>query len=301
MARVPGSRFPLWRKILFLQFACLFICAFANAQQRIVIRGSETLIYLGQRFAGMYQRTHSGSAFEIHGGGIDQALRSLSSCGAEVAQVEGAIPQGRRRDAVTFPVGVQAIVVYVNASNSIRRLTLAQLRSIFLGETTNWKALGGADRTIHLYAGESTTGILDYFQEFLLGGQEPYPFYGKNNTKALLEEIAAHPEGIGYGSLDSRAGVRIIAIAKGANSGAVVPSADTIRSRRYPITRFVTWMVPRESTKAVREFCAWLLSSEGQLVVEAAGFQPLLPADRAAGLAKLRGASTRFSPVKTSR
>jgi phosphate transport system substrate-binding protein len=61
------------------------------------------------------------------------------------------------------------------------------VRSIFLGQITNWKELGGPDRKINLFAGESTTGTLAFFQEAVLHGEEPYPFEGKNNTHSLLK------------------------------------------------------------------------------------------------------------------
>lgn len=292
---MPLSRFP--RKGLpFLLTLVVFLCNCANAQH-IVIRGSDTLIFLGQRFAQMYQRTSSASSFEIRGDGMDRALDGLGSGGADVAQLEGSpVHVGSRL--ISFPIGVQAIVIYVNRSNPITRLSVAQVRSIFLGEITNWKALGGPDLTIHLYAGESTTGTLAYFQDFLLGGEDPYPFVGKSNTKSLLEEIAAHREAIGYGSLDVAMGARAVAIQLTSNSPAIEPTPETIRSRQYPITRFVTWVVPRFSNEALQKFCTWVLSSQGQLVVEGAGFEPLLPRDRALGLAKFRHGSTRLERTK---
>jgi ABC-type phosphate transport system substrate-binding protein len=70
-------------------------------------------------------------------------------------------------------------------------------------------------------------------------------------------------------------------------SAAVDPSATNIRSRVYPISRYVYWYVPVNANSAVKAFCAWSLSSEGQLVVESVGFQPLMPADRLEGLNRL--------------
>jgi phosphate transport system substrate-binding protein len=262
---------------VFLMILVVFLPgASASAQQRISIRGSDTLIYIGQRFAQMYERTSNDTSFDIRGGGLDPALDALTAGQIDLAQIEGSAHL-RGRDLTSFAIGVQAIVVYVNAANPITKLTLPQLRSVFLGEITNWKALGGPDLTIHLYAGESTTGTLAYFQHALLGGQEPYPFVGKSNSKSLLEEIAAHREAIGYGSLDAAHGVHVIAIKPGQNSPAVEPTAEAIRTLRYPIARYVTWVAPRFESETMQKFCTWVLSPQGQLVVEGAGFQPLLP------------------------
>jgi phosphate transport system substrate-binding protein len=56
---------------------------------------------------------------------------------------------------------------------------MGQVRSIILGQITNWKELGGPDRRINLFAGESTTGTLAFFQEAVLHGEELIPSRAK--------------------------------------------------------------------------------------------------------------------------
>ena len=267
--------------------AVVALSSFAHAQQ-ISIRGTDTLIYLGQRFAAIYSRTSPDTHVLVLGGGSASAITALSSAQTDVAQLEGGRPSLNSPPLVWFPVGVQTLVVYVNEANPIHDLTLGQLRSIFMGEITNWKTLGGADANITLYAGESSTGTLAYFQESVLRGEEPYPFVGKSNTKALLAEIASHQEAIGYGSLGSAPGVKALAIRFGPTSPAVTPTEEAIRSGRYPVTRQIFWAVRRQRSQALEALCRWALSSEGQLVVESVGFEPLLSIDRSSALAKLQ-------------
>ena len=268
-------------------FVAALSCA-AHGQQQISIQGSDTLIYLGQRFAAIYSRTLPDAHILVQGGGSTRAMNGLSSAQADIAQFEGDKPGLNSPGVVSFPVGVQALVVYVNDSNPVRELTIGQVRSIFMGEITNWKSVGGPDAGITLYAGESSTGTLPYFQESVLQGEEPYPFVGKSNTKALLDEIAGHPEAIGYGSLAAGPGVRALAIKFGPASLAIAPTEEAIRSRQYPMTRHVFWVVRRQHSQALDAFCRWALSSEGQLVVESVGFEPLLPGDRSSALARLQ-------------
>jgi phosphate transport system substrate-binding protein len=257
----------------------VLIYSFPLFSQTTRIGGSDTLIYLGQRFAERYGVRHAEAQFSVRGGGIS----GPDATELDIVQIEGA-PTGKR---VAFPIGVHAIAIYVNKVNPVLDLSVAQVRSIFLGEITNWKQLGGADRRINLFAGESTTGTLAFFQESVLHGKDPYPFEGKNNVRALLEVIAADPDAIGYGTLDESPRVRAVPIKSGLTSLAIAPTIPTIRSRQYPITRHVYWAISSNASRAVREFCGWVLSSEGQLVVEGAGFEPLLPQERRAGLARL--------------
>ncbi len=265
--------------LLILPF--LLVSIIAGAQEKIRIGGSDTLILLGQRFEQQYT-IHHAARFNVVGGGVSTAKDALADGRLDIVQAEGT-PSGP----ISFPIGVQAIVIYVNKANPVAALTIAQVRSIFLGETTNWKQLGGPDKPIVLYAGESSTGMETYFDEAVLRGQEPYPFTGKANTHDLLEALANDPAGIGYGSLGVGAGVHTIGIKLGAASVAVEPDSTSIRNRTYPISRYVYWTVGQKPGGALQTFCAWVFSSEGQLVVEGVGFQPLLPDQRKQGLAKL--------------
>jgi phosphate transport system substrate-binding protein len=254
-----------------------FICTLPLFSQQTRIGGPDTLIFLGQRFADQYSTRHPLAQFAVHGA-------SAKAADLEIIQTEGSASKEKR---VAFPIAIHAIVIYVNKSNPVHELTLSQVRDIFLGRTTNWKQLGGADRRINLFAGESTTGTLAYFQDAVLRGEEPYPFDGKNGTHALLEVIAADPSAIGYGSLDANPGVRGVAIKSGLTSLAIEPTIPAIRSRQYPITRYVYWAVPSDAPNDVKEFCRWVLSAEGQLIAEGAGFEPVLPQERTSGLAKI--------------
>src|SRR5258708_5587155 len=159
----------------------LFLTPFTFGQ-KITIQGSDTLILLGQRLSQLYKRHDANPTFAVKGGGAGQAFASL---GSDVDVVQDTGSSSKRT--FQFTVGVQGIAVYVNKKNPVNDLTLTQLRAIFLGEITNWKALGGPDSTILLFAGESTTGTLDYFQESILKGKEPYPFVGKANAKDLVD------------------------------------------------------------------------------------------------------------------
>lgn len=272
----------LRKRALFGASALIFIssCSLPLFSQSTRIGGPDTLIFLGQRFAQQYGAKHPGAQFSIRGGGT----AGSKTADLDIVQSEGSGATAKR---VAFPIAIHAIVVYVNKSNPVRELSLAQLRGIFLGQITNWKELGGADRRINLFAGESTTGTLAFFQESILRGEEPYPFEGKSNTHALLEVIASDPAAIGYGTLDSNPSARSVAIKAGLTSLAVEPTIASIRSREYPITRQVYWAINPYAPHDAKEFCGWVLSSEGQLVVEGAGFEPLLPQERSAGLTRL--------------
>jgi len=267
-----------------LLFLCSVFGSSVLGQSSIRIQGSDTLILLSQRWVQIYQQKQPQASIAVQGGGLSTAMKSLAAGRATIVQSEEVEPKA----AVSLPVGVEGIAVYVHNSNPVSQLTLDQLKGIFLGEITNWKQLGGPDKRILLYAGESSTGVLPYFQEVVLRDAEPYPFVGKASAKELVDTVAAQPEAIGYSSIFPTNSVKTVRIKASGSGPAVEASIENIRTRKYPISRYVYWSLARKPTGEMKDFCEWVLSRDGQLVVESVGFEPLTPSDRAAGLAKLR-------------
>jgi phosphate transport system substrate-binding protein len=157
--------------------ASVLLCSIPLFAQATRIGGSYSLIYLGQRFTEQYRAKHPDAQFTVQGGG------SIASKAADldIVQVEGSGPMGKR---LAFPIAIHEIVIYVNKANPVRELSMGQVRSIFLGQITNWKELGGPDRRINLFAGESTTGNTGIFpggrpawgRALSLRGQKQYSF-----------------------------------------------------------------------------------------------------------------------------
>jgi phosphate transport system substrate-binding protein len=274
----------LMKKIIAV-IALLSVLGFASIPESTIhIQGAGTLILLSQRWAQIYSQKRPQTKIVIQGGNPQAAMKSLSSEQATVVQTEGTAGG----PGISFPVGVEGIAVYVNQSNPINQLTLEQLKGIFLGDITNWKQVGGSDSRIVLYAGESSTGVLPYFQEVVLHDAEPYPFEGKASAKELVDTVASNPEAIGYSSIYPTAKVKVLRIQASSTSAAVEATIENIRTRKYPISRYVYWHLAGKPTGELKAFVEWVLSSEGQLVVEGVGYEPLTSADRASGLAKLQ-------------
>jgi phosphate transport system substrate-binding protein len=256
----------------------------ATAQaQAIKITGQNTLIFVGQKWKQFFAMDQPRLASSVVIDSGDGGMGALTSRSADVLQTTELLST---ENALRIPVAIEAIVVYVNDSNPVKELSLAELKAIYTGSISNWKEVGGRDQRVELYAGESTTGIQDYFQHAILNGEESF-YVGKTSTKALLETIATRPNAIGYASLGEAPGVHAISIRNAPHSFAVEPSTATIRDLQYPISRYVYWYVLRNATPAVHQFTQWIYSPHGQLVAESVGFFPLLPDDRKMSLAKL--------------
>jgi phosphate transport system substrate-binding protein len=277
-------------KQLSLLVLCMSLLAPPHAfpqQTNIQLQGPDTLILLGQKLNQLYQHKHSLVTLRVHGGGVQTALSALVSGEIDIAQPHGMPPAANGRDLLAVPVGAEGVVLYVHESNPISELTVAQVRAIYTGRILNWKQLGGLDERILLYGGESTSGIVPFFADAVLHGEETLGFEGKTSTKDLLDVIVTHPNGIGFAGIGFAPHVKALRIRSSPAAPAVEPTITNIRSLQYPISRHIYWYLARKPQGTLRDLCEWIFSSEGQLVVEGVGFQPLAPEERSAGLRKL--------------
>ena len=276
-----------FRALLFLS-GCILLSYISYAQQSTVhIQGTDTLILLGQNVNRLYQRTQPQISIQVRGGGMKAAIPLLLRHEIQIVQGQGELPEEVTRELLHVPIGTEGIMVYVHDSNPVNELSITQLRSIYLGEITNWKQLGGPDKRITLYGGETTTGGIAYFQEFVLRGEESFGFWGKNSTKELLDVISGDANAIGFGGPGSAVHVKALRIRAAAGLPAVEATITNIRSRTYPISRYVFWYFAGKPQGATRKFCEWAFSPQGQLLIESIGVQPLFPEDRMAALRKL--------------
>jgi phosphate transport system substrate-binding protein len=267
----------------------LFLLPFCtHAQQKTIdVQGPYTLILLGQRLNQLYQRQQPLVNVRVHSGSIRSALSSLHAGEIDIAQAQGNLTAEEIRGLVAVPVGVEGIVLYVHESNPLSELTVAQLHGIYTGQILNWKQLGGPDQRIFVYGGESTTGIGSFFSETVLRGDDTFGYENRASTKSLLDTIARNPAGIGFASLDFAPHVKILRIRTSDREPGVDASFTNLRSLKYPLARYVYWYFSQKPQGVLKDFCQWTFSSEGQLVVESVGFQPLMPEQRSASLRKL--------------
>lgn len=251
------------------------LCAHAQQQGAIELRGPDTLILFGQKVSQLYQHKQPGITVHVQGGTTESAVSQLLKRQIDIVQSHGELGAELAKGLLAVPIGVEAIVIYVHASNPIRELSLAQVRAIYTGEILNWKQLGGPDRRIELYGGDSTSSLNSYFAEFILRGDTSFSYMGKPSTKALLDVVGSHPDAIGFAALGFAPNVKALRIRSSAGSRAIEPTFYSVRSLEYPFTRHIYWYLAREPKGALKDLCEWALASEGQLVVEGVGFQPL--------------------------
>jgi phosphate transport system substrate-binding protein len=276
----------------------LFVVLSATAQRRnITVKGSDTMVILGQRWAEVYMQKHPGVAIQVTGGGSGTGIAALVNGTTDIAESSrpikdkevAAVREKRGLPVLELPVAVDGLAVYVHSSNPVQELSLAQLKAIYTGAIRNWSQVGGKDERIVLYSRENNSGTYVYFKEHVLENADFFPAAQTlPGTAAVINAVARDPRGIGYGGIAYGAGIKHLRVKKDANSPAVEPTLENVLAAKYPISRHLYWYFAGTPTGEVRRFIEWVLSPEGQQVVERVGYYPLSEADRVASLERLR-------------
>lgn len=267
-----------------LAVALALTAAATPAQEVITVKGSDTMVILAQRWAERYMSKHGHVTIQVTGGGSGTGISALINGTTDICNASRPMkPSERDKLKVRFgSLGVEikaakdGLSVYVNESNPIAELSISQLKAIYTGQITNWKAVGGKDERIIVYGRENNSGTYVYFKDNVLDGDDYAPaMQSMPGTAAVVNAVAKDRNGIGYGGAAYGKGIREIRVRKDDNGPAFAPTAENIKSGIYPITRFLYMYVKNRPKGAMKEYIDWILSDEGQSVVNDVGYFPI--------------------------
>jgi phosphate transport system substrate-binding protein len=175
------------------------------------------------------------------------------------------------------PVALDAFVFLLNRSNTVETLTIEQIRGIYSGRIVNWREVGGPDTAIRPYQRNRNSGSQELMQKLVMKERAmikaPDLLIDALMSSSFLT-IAEDVQGIGYSVYYYQEFMAPSDRAKPCAIENVVPTSETIRSRRYPFVTEVYAVLrgnlpPEHPARRLRD---WLLSPTGQRMVEQTGY-----------------------------
>lgn len=160
------------------------------------------------------------------------------------------------------PIGLESFVFFVNKNNPVDGLTIEQIRSIYRGEVSNWNQIGGPNQLIYPATRVKGSGSQTMMESFMQGEfhpkQDPFSIFGAS---------------IGYSFRFYLSGIIANENVKMLEVNGVYPNEENIRNGSYPITAkfYVAYRKDNTNTK-VKTLVDWLLSNEGQAMIEGCGY-----------------------------
>jgi phosphate transport system substrate-binding protein len=227
--------------------------------------------------------SHPGAVVQVTGGGSGTGIAALINGTTDICQASRPMKEDEKRKlrdrfqtmGTEIPVAKDGLTVYFHESNPLKELTIAQLRAIYTGQTTNWKQVGGKDAPITLYGRENSSGTYVYFKDHVLLGRD-YSARCQTlpGTAAVVNAVSKDPNGIGYGGAAYAAGVRDCAVKKDDDTPGVLPTEATVRDGSYPITRYLYFYTRTKPSGSVKKFVDFVLSPGGQSLATKVGYFP---------------------------
>ena len=262
----------------------------SDQSNTLQIKGSDTMVNLGQAWAEAYMKQFPGASIAVTGGGSGTGVTALVNNTCDIAEVSREMKDSEIKLAESkgitpkkIVVALDGIAVFVHPANEISELTIDQLADIFTGKIKNWKEVGGRDAKIVLLSREVNSGTHVYFKEHVLR-------HGKSDSKeeftpealmlsssqAIADEVSQNHDALGYygmGYITEKE--KALKIAKERNSPAVAPTMENVVSNAYPISRPLLMYTKGEPHGLVKNFIDYALSPAGQEIVKQLDFVPV--------------------------
>ncbi len=183
------------------------------------------------------------------------------------------------------PIGREAFVFLVGDENPIDGLSLQQIYNIYSGKTALWGTLGWKEgREIVAFqrpeGSGSQSGMQSIMKKAGLPLAAPRPFdKSLVGTNSLMDQISAKRNGVmpvlGYSYRFFATTMRPNPHAKMLKIDGVAPTVGTIGSGEYPFTVNFYAVTRKDRTENTARLLDWILSAEGQLLIERAGYVPI--------------------------
>lgn len=269
-----------------------FPCAGYPEEGSIQIKGSDTMVNLGQAWAEAFMEKYPGVFVAVTGGGSGTGIASLlngtcdiAECSRTIKKKEIDLARQKGIEPKEFIVGLDGLAVVVHPDNAVDKLTIDQLSGIFTGAITNWKEVGGPDSKIVILSREVNSGTHVYFKEHVVRKNNPESneeFASDallmSSSQAIADEISQNPQAIGYYGMGYVSpSQKPVAVAKDKSSPYVLPIIENVINGEYAISRPLLMYTNGEPKGLVKEFLDFILSDEGQEIVLGIDFVPIKP------------------------
>ncbi len=293
----------------------LYQPASASLEGTLTSAGSNTLKEVMEAWGAGFTALHPGVEKKFEALGSQTAPPALTEGRVLIAPMSREMTKGEKSafeaafgyKPTEITVALDALAVYVHKDNPVFGLAMGQLDQIFSSShlcggkpITEWNELAVGTRTfgtIKVHGRNTVSGTYEYFRETALcGGAFRQDYVEHEDSEAVINAVAADMEAIGFAGLGyNRDDVRPIALARGSDPQYVrffpiyvekfADSDDPARrfayvlDGRYPLSRPLFLYVNKAPGEAlpelVRAFLDYVLSDQGQAVVQEIGYVPL--------------------------
>ena len=188
------------------------------------------------------------------------------------------------------PIGREAFVFFVNSRNPVENLTLEQVKGIYSGKITNWNEVGGKNQSIRAFQRAENSGSQSALQRLM--GDTPIVEPEREDVVAdmggIISQVASYrnyKNAIGFSfryystQMVANNQIRLLSL------DGVPPTTETILDGSYPISSAfyavtaspIGQPAPESRNPQLAALLEWILSPQGQWIIEETGYVGLNP------------------------
>jgi phosphate transport system substrate-binding protein len=260
--------------IILLILTLSVLPAFAK-KNTLTCSGSTTVLPIAQATAEAYMDQHPDVNISIRGGGSGVGIAALMNGTVQIAASSRPIKSKELTQAkskgvnpVAYAVALDGIAIIVHPSNTVKNLSIAQIRDIYTGKIKNWSTVGGPKQNIVVISRDVASGTFEVFNEKALSGSKVdsgAQLLASNN--AVASSVGSTPGAIGYIGLGYVTGsVRVVPVEN------VTPSATSVKDGTYKLARTLYMYTNGKATGSANGFIGFIQSEAGQKIVQQQGF-----------------------------
>lgn len=259
----------------------------------VTVYGSTAFKPIVEEAADAYGDLCPGASFDFAMAGSGEGVAALDDRGRAGAKGEFlAFSDGHKADGMPAligrPISFFLFALVANPDAGVRDLTSAQVKDIYAGKVTNWKAVGGKDLPIRLILRHRGSGTRAAFKARVLGdGTEapatvdvcPRESAGRSficevgDTAKLLETVAGTSGALGYSEAGAAAGEKGVVTVRLDDHPPTVEEAD---AHLYPFweTEYAYTVGEPAARSLGASFLRFLTTQVGSDILRSHGLRP---------------------------
>lgn len=238
-----------------------------TSRSSITVAGSTSVQPFAEMLAEEYAtRFPDRPAVNIQGGGSSAGGRAVLTGAAQIGMLSRQ-PAEAEKELDVITIAHDALAVVIHPQNPVTNLTANQICAVFAGTVSEWTAVGGTSRRIHVVSREEGSGTRTAFDDLIMRGTDVAArAVVQDSNGAVREAVAQDKNAIGYislGLVDDRV--------KAVKVDGIEPTLANCRAGNYILIRPFLFVTKGKPDPKSRAFIDFVLSEDGQSLLAEEG------------------------------
>ena len=244
----------------------------SSNSNKITISGSTSVGPVVEILGEDFEAKNEGVSIEVQqigsSAGIKNAIDGTSQIGMASRDLKD---EEKAAGLKETQIAIDGIAVITNKNNTVKDLTLEQVKDIYTGKITNWKEVGGADEAIVLITRPESSGTRATFKKYALDGasEASNKSMETDDSGVLLQNVKTTKGAIGYVALSylvSNPGVDTVSI------DGVEPTLENTYAGKYPVWTYEHMYTKGNADEVSQKFLDYITSDEYGKKMESLGY-----------------------------